>query len=240
VRVKTSLHDTIRADFAARIRAGELEPGDRLPTEAELCEAYGCSRMTVNKALTALAAEGLVERRKRAGTLVAHPRVHAMVLDVPDLAARVRAEGQAYAFELLACSERSPQRGEAGEVALAAGGRLLALDGLHRANGRPLAVEHRLVSLAAVPAMREAALGAEGLGEDGPGTWLLRHIPWTEAETRITAAGATREEAALLGVAAGHACLCIERRTWRGDEAITLVRQVFPGELYDLVARFGP
>ncbi len=36
------------------------------------------------------------------------------------------------------------------------------------------------------------------------------------------------------------ACLVLERRTWRGADKITHVRLIFPGEAYDLVARFAP
>ena len=93
--MKQPLHEKIRADFEARILAGTLAPGDRLPTEQELMQAHGCSRMTVNKALSALSSAGLVSRRKRAGSFVAQPRVHSMVLDIPDLEQEVVGRGQA-------------------------------------------------------------------------------------------------------------------------------------------------
>ena len=37
----------------------------------------------------------------------------------------------------------------------------------------------------------------------------------------------------------GAACLCVERRTWRDGQGVTRVRQVFPGDRYDLVALFS-
>ena len=43
--MKQPLHEKIRADFEARILAGTLAPGDRLPTEQELMQAHGCSRV---------------------------------------------------------------------------------------------------------------------------------------------------------------------------------------------------
>jgi len=48
------------------------------------------------------------------------------------------------------------------------------------------------------------------------------------------------DDAQLLNIAVGSACLCVERSTWRGADRITYVRQLFPGHAYDLVARFGP
>lgn len=233
--MKRPLHERIRSDFETRILSGELVPGDRLPTEQDLMQDYGCSRMTVNKALSALAATGLIDRRKRAGTSVARPRVHSMVLDVPDLAEKVRERGQSYDYVLLRRLVRKPVSGDERERLLAGGGALLEIDGLHRADKAPFALEHRLVSLQAVPDIVDVSFEAVA-----PGTWLLDHVPWTEAENRIAAVAAEAADARQLGLKEGEPCLSVERRTWRGREGITLVRQLFPGHLYDLVAHFGP
>jgi multiple sugar transport system substrate-binding protein len=52
------------------ILSGEYAPGDRLPTEHELCAQYGISRTPVGRALSELAAEGVILRRRRHGTFV--------------------------------------------------------------------------------------------------------------------------------------------------------------------------
>lgn len=233
--MKMALHERIRQDFEGRILSGELAPGDRLPIEQDIMADYGCARMTVNKALSALLAAGLIERRKKAGTFVARPKVHSMILDVPDIAAQVRERGQDYGFRALAHAVRQPVAGMEEERLLAGQGALMQVDGLHLANAVPLCVEYRLVSVAAVPDIVEADLHAMA-----PGTWLLRHVPWTEAETRISAVPAGSVEASHLQLPVGTACLSVERWTWRGAERITYVRQIFPGDAYDMVARFGP
>ena len=234
-----ALHERIRADMEQRIRTGDLAPGDRLPTEAALMQQYDCARMTVNKALSALATAGLIERRKRAGSFVARPPVQSMVLNVPDLMQEVASRGQAYRFQLLHRAIRPAHTGanavDADERALAGDGLLLVVSGVHYADDRPLAVEHRLVSITAIPAIADA-----DFTDLPPGSWLLRHIPWTEAETRISAVGASSEDAAALAIAANTPCLALERHTWRGDQAITAVRQIFTSDSYALIARFGP
>ena len=233
VTAQPPLHVRIRSDFEARILSGSLAPGERLPTEQELMARYACSRMTVCMALSALAAAGLVERRKRAGTIVARPRLHSMVLDIPDLGAQVAASGRDYSFRLIARRVRRAGADDAGR--LAPGTRLLALGLVHQADDAPFALEQRLISLAAVPMAEAADFAAEA-----PGGWLLAHVPWTEAETRILAAGATDAEARTLGIAQGAPCLVVERRTWRQHDTITHVRQLFRSDSYDMVARFGP
>lgn len=228
------LHERIRTDIESRILSGELGPGDKIPSEVELMETYGCARMTVSKALSVLSGAGLLVRRKRAGTVVAHRRTESMVLDVPDLAVEIARRNRTYGYRLIERRIRRPAKDDADEISLAGAGRLLCLVGVHLADGSPFAYEERLISLAAVPQIE-----AENFSSLSPGSWLLHHIPWTEAEHRIGAAGADADVASRLGVAIGSACLTVERRTWRGGERITLVRQKFLAGHYELIARFG-
>lgn len=230
-----ALHQRIRTEIEAKILSGEWGPGFRIPFEHELTEQYGCSRMTVSKAISALAEAGLIMRKRRAGSFVARPKVHSAVLDIPDLRSEIEGRGETYAFQLVACTPRAPKTKSAEETELARGGDLLVLRGVHFASGRPFAIEDRLISLLAAPQARDVDFAAQP-----PGAWLLEHIPWTEAENRISALAADTETAQLLAIAPGTACLAVERRTWRGGEGVTKVRQLFPGEAYDLVACFGP
>ncbi|MFC3444424.1 UTRA domain-containing protein [Sphingobium rhizovicinum] len=93
---------------------------------------------------------------------------------------------------------------------LAKRGELLLIRGLHIADGEPFAYEERLISIAAVPEIAEVEFTTEP-----PGSWLLRHIPWTEAENRIGATGADAKCAKLLGVAEGTACLRPAKGRWK-------------------------
>lgn len=227
------LHERIRAGIEARILSGAWPPGHRVPGETELMAEHQCARMTVNKALSALAAAGLVERRRRAGTFVAHPRTQSMVLDVPDLATEITARGDSYGWRLLARQLERSQGGQPDWVVR--GSRVLTLEGVHLVNGNPLAFERRQVSLAAVPDAEDADFAVTA-----PGSWLLSHVPWTEVETRISAALASGDVAAALGAEGTQACLLVARRTWRGAVPVTRVEQWFVAGEYELVARFGP
>lgn len=65
------LYYQIKLHFKQQMEAGLLHPGDRLPTEMELCEQFDISRTPVRQALTDLAREGYVYRRAGLGTFVA-------------------------------------------------------------------------------------------------------------------------------------------------------------------------
>lgn len=213
-----SVHRRIYDEISGKITSGGLKPGDRLPSEADLMCAYGCSRMTVYKALSALQAEGLIERRRKAGSFVATPRITATVLEIPDLEAQAEACGDRYEFRLVS------QEIVGGDLELA---------GVHVRNGRPLCYERRVIYLATVPEAVEV-----DFSQVSPGRWLLQQVPWSAATSRISAVPAEGHVSRYLELAKGDACLQVERETWRDGAAVTLVRQVFDGAHYALVARF--
>lgn len=230
-----ALYQRIRNDVEAKIMSGDWPPGHRVPFEHELMQSYACSRMTVNKVISALAEAGLVVRRRRAGSFVARPRAPSAVLQIPDLRAEVEKRGERYGYRLLDHSKRAASVLDRIRLAVPARTPLLVLRALHEAEGRPFALEDRLINLRAVP---DALL--QDFAAVPPNTWLVGHVPWTEAEHRITACNADRIIAAELKIETGAACLVIDRTTWRSGEPITAVRMVHPAHLYDLIARFTP
>jgi DNA-binding FadR family transcriptional regulator len=77
-------------DFGARIRDGVLRPGDKLPTESEIMQAFGVSRTVVREALSKLQAAGLVETHHGVGTFVMQQRASGVFrLDAGDIATSV-------------------------------------------------------------------------------------------------------------------------------------------------------
>jgi GntR family histidine utilization transcriptional repressor len=218
----------IRGQIEARIRSGEWAPGMRIPFEHELVAEHGCARGTVNKALSRLAREGLIERRRRAGSFVARPQFRQAVIGVPDIGLLVRARGEAYRWTLVSRAvDNGPD--ETGSR------HWLRLEGTHHAADRPFGWETRWIDLATVPEAEAVDFAAEP-----PGSWLLGHVPWSEARHRIGAVAAAPEAAKRLGLGKGAPCLQLERWTWRQGAPVTYVRQVFPGDRYHLVEDFAP
>ncbi|WP_284943709.1 UTRA domain-containing protein [Acidisoma cladoniae] len=209
----------IRADLEGHIQSGDWKPGHPIPAEHALMAEYGCARMTVNKAIAGMAAAGLVTRRRRAGTVVATPVAERAVLHIADFAEESAQLGLPYRHIILA-------RHVVAEM--------LVVTTLHERGGEPLALEERQIALATVPQARE-----EAFAEAPPGTWLLRHVPWTEAEHVIGARVADATLAKRLAIPRGAACLTLDRRTWQGSDLITEVRLTYPAERHSFSGRFG-
>ena len=153
-----TLHHRIRTDLEGKILSGEWPPGHRVPFEHELMAGYACSRMTVNKVLSGLAAEGLIERRRRAGSFVRRPQFQSAVLQIHDIKAEVSGRGQAYAYELLSQRRRKANAGDRELLSVGPHVGIIALRCRHLADGRPFALEERLINLAAIPAGRNDRL----------------------------------------------------------------------------------
>ena len=66
----TPLYQQVLEDIKASIASGAYPPGSRIPSEAELSELYGVSRVTVRRAIEELSGEGYLVRRQGKGTYV--------------------------------------------------------------------------------------------------------------------------------------------------------------------------
>ena len=86
VRRAPSLTDEVARLIGAEVSSGRLQPGDRLPTEQQMCDSYGVSRAVVREAVSRLKSDGLLVSHQGRGVFVNPdgPRA-AFRMDVPDL-----------------------------------------------------------------------------------------------------------------------------------------------------------
>lgn len=207
-----------------RISQREWAPGALIPAETELAEEFGCARATVNRALRELAAAGLIERRRKAGTRVAERPVRQARLSVPVICEDIEAAGALYAYSLIGAEEREapPQI----RARIKGAGRLLHVAALHFANAAPYVFEERWINLDIVPEAAEPGLFAEVSANE----WLVRHAPFAGGDMVLSSEPADKAEAAALGVAKGAPLLIMERLTRANDAPITLARLAYaPG-----------
>jgi len=230
------LYVEIQRDIERHIVSGEWRPGFRVPSEMELTEQYACSRMTVNKALSSLAAAGLIVRKRRSGSFVSIPRVEEPILKIHDIKADTLASGKAYDYTILERTVRTVTGSEeAAYAGVPEGTRMLVLEIVHYADREPAVWELREINLDAVPEAED-----EPFDDTPPGSWLLYRVPWSEVEHAIRAISADKLTAERLRIAKGEACLSMERRTWKNSQPVTHVSFVYPGEKHHFVARFTP
>ncbi|PTM39154.1 histidine utilization repressor [Bosea sp. 124] len=229
------IYDQIRRSIRDLVLNGTWPPGTPVPPEHALMEQLGASRMTVHRALVQLAREGLITRRRRSGTVVANPPASHAMLDILSIPEEVERLGQRYGHEVLMREDGRVSAELALRFGLKRSEKICHLVTLHRADDKPHVLEERVIHLATVPAAAD-----EDFGTTPPGDWLLRNSLWSQAEHAISAVPAEPDDARLLGIEAGEACLLIERRTWNQGAPVTAVRLLYPGTRHRFVGRFGP
>ena len=230
-----SLHLRILSDVQDNIISGLWRPGFRIPFETEMAKTYGCSRMTVNKALTQLTRSGLLERHRKSGTFVKAPQSLSAALEITDIKKEVEDTGKSYGYRLLSDTQRLPTQLDHIRLDTKRVGSIRAIVCLHTAEAVPFCFEQRLVNLDAVPEIE-----AEVFIKDAPGAWLFQAVPWNAAKHQILASAATQEVAQALKIARGEACLVVERKTQNERGVVTWARLSYHGTQHRLFARFAP
>jgi GntR family transcriptional regulator len=130
-----------------RRRVRRSAPGDPLPSESELAARYRVSRMTARQAVQNLAAEGLVQRRRGAGTFVAPRPIHRHEGSLMSFTEDMRRRGMKASSRLLQAGLRAATSADVDALRLPGAARVVAISRLRLADGVPLAIEH-----AALPA----------------------------------------------------------------------------------------
>jgi len=210
--------EAIRDDVRARIAAREWVPGGLIPGEEALAVSYGVARATVNRAMRELAETGLVERRRKAGTRVAQGAARRAILSIPVIREQVEALDKVHSFQILTLCEQTPPEAVCRAMALGQDLRLLHIDTLHRADGRPHALETRWLNVAAVPGP------LPDLMRITVNEWLLQTVPYATGEIVFAAEPADADEVLHLECAPGAALFVTERVTRTNAGPVTWVR----------------
>ncbi|MGN6304431.1 MAG: GntR family transcriptional regulator [Mesorhizobium sp.] len=227
---------TIANEVRRRIVEGQWRQGDRIPDEADLAIEFDAARATVNKALQLLANDGLLDRRRKAGTRVTVDPVRKASFTISIVREQVEQAGMVYSYRVVA-QRRSPvPAGIAARIGLAQGEVLVRMRAIHYADGQPFQLEDRWLNLRATPTLAEADLPHLNANE-----WLVRNAPYLRAEMAFSAEGADRRDARLLGTQPGRALLVLYRSTWNDLGPITTVRVAFqPGHIVGTEGNFWP
>jgi GntR family transcriptional regulator len=196
-----------RIELALRERIATLAPGDPLPSDAELCEEFGVSRMTARNAMQRLADDGLVLRVPGKGSYVAEPPTHRRADRLLTFSREMERRGRQPSSRILAREIRPSTAAEAASLAITPGEPVVLLRRIRCADEEPIAIETAVLVRSTGPAVLGADLETGSLHEAlARGGHHLRRGTAT-----IAAAPATHEDARLLGLHKGDALL-VERR----------------------------
>jgi GntR family transcriptional regulator len=192
-----------------RARIAELPPDAPLPSDAQLCEEFGVSRMTARGAVQRLVHDGLVYRVPGRGTFVAPARANRTASHILSFSDEMRRRGRTPSSHVV---QRRARAATADERARLHVDDVVVLRRVRLADGEPVAVE-----TAVFPARVGPVLDAQPEGASLFATLADAGLVPTAGRASLAAEAATAEDARLLGVKRG-APLLVERRLIR-DQA---------------------
>lgn len=228
-------YEQVKDYVRTRVQSGEWGAGQRIPSENALVELVGVSRMTVNRAIRELTAEGMLTRLAAVGTFVAEAKPQSTLLMIAHIGDEIRARGHEYSYQVISAARETAPAVVSSSMNLAPGASVLRVLCLHRENGVPVQLEDRYIN----PALAEDFL-EQDFSTILPSQYLLRKHPQYEVEQIVDASMPTRREADLLEMEATEPCLVLLRRTWTaGQQAVTYARFIHPASRYRLGCRFS-
>jgi GntR family transcriptional regulator len=224
-----------RIEQTLRERIATLQPGERLPSDAELCAEFGVSRMTARNAMQRLAEDGLIARTPGLGSFVAEPPAYRRANRLMTFTQEMIRAGRVPSSRILARAVRPATTAESMNLAIGVRELIVELRRLRLADDRPIALESTVLIGACADAVLSADLGAGSLHETlGRAGIVMRRGTGT-----ISAAAATADDAHLLAMRIGDPLL-VERRVIMDGHGrrIESTESRYPADRYGLVVHF--
>ena len=221
----------IATDLEQRIRSGEFQPGQALPSQRELSAAYGVTLMTLRQALGQLTERGLVAQQPGRGTFVHGGKAAYSMGALRSLSDDLRAQGHPVDTVVLAREQGPLPDDVAGRLALAPGAGGLRVERLRRLGATPAIHQMSWIPGAVAGPMAGLDLTTTSLYDALASTGA---VP-AGAEERLVPALLGAGLSALLDRPAGTPVFHSERTTFdRAGKPIVFDRATIVGELVEV------
>lgn len=226
------IYSKIQEDLRGRIQAGEYKPGDRVPSESELCRLYQTTRTTVRQALTQLVFEGIVVRHVGRGSFVASTTLDKFPIDTRECLSfedQVALEGRVVTYQSPSFNLIKAPPEVSRDLDIEPGSNVFYMERLRVLEERPVCLECRYIHEEFgrhVTGDMLMSRSAHGFVSDIMGT----RIP--TIRVLVSAIIADKELAERLSVTAGSAL--IVRDNWHIDSEGRILmcgKSLFPGDI---------
>ncbi|MDZ7801396.1 MAG: phosphonate metabolism transcriptional regulator PhnF [Trueperaceae bacterium] len=210
-------HQVVR-EIRRRIRTGAWAPGARLPSERELAEEFGISRMTLRQALARLVQDGTLTVRQGAGTFVAEPKLTFDAVNLMGFTETMLQQDGTVSSDVLRQDTATSPPHVATALALRPDETVVRVARLRRVNGEPVALESSWLPHRLCRGLENQDLAHQSLYR------LLEErygLPLQRAEQTIAATTASVEEADAFDVPEGTGLLAVEGISYSEDDLPT-------------------
>ncbi len=219
----------IKSQLLDDIAAGDMKPGDKIPSENQLAEQCGVSRMTARRAITELVNEGILVRSQGLGTFVSDHRPMSSMLAIRSIHDEVTQRGHIHRSDILRLESIPAIDRHAVWLGVAAGEKIFRSLIVHWENDQPIQLEDRLVNPQWAPDYLE-----QDFTQITANQYLSQVAPLTEADHTVEALCASAVEADSLHIEHHQPCLKVSRRTYSAKGIVSYATLLHPGNRYRL------
>lgn len=231
---QSPLYLQIKQYITDKIESGHWPVGHRISTELELTEQFKVSRMTVNKAIRDLVAEGKLQRRPRLGTFVCAPddKAESPLLDIQNIAEEVKLRGRTYSSKVIKQASMSADETVAIKLGVMLNSPIFYSEIIHFEDNSPIQYELRWVNSIYAPDYLE-----QDFTQITPNQYLSENCPLSAIEHTVEAIVADDDVRTALRLGANEPCLLLNRRTWSQDKLVSSALLYHPGTRYKLSSK---
>jgi GntR family transcriptional regulator, histidine utilization repressor len=227
------LYIQVKDHIMAHIQAGTWVAGTRVPSENELVASFGISRMTANRALRELSADGYLARVPGVGTFVKEQAARTSLLELRNIAEEIASRGHKHTSQLVTREKVMATEALTDEFEWKIPQFVFHLVVLHEENGLPVQLENRWVN-----PFVAADFMIQNFTKQTPSAYLMNTVPVDELEHAVEAIMPDVSQQKLLGMSAHEPCLALHRRTWSAGEVVTVATFTYPASRYALHSRY--
>lgn len=227
------LYYQIKTRLLEQIEGGQLKPGDRVPSERELTERFGVSRMTARQALVELETQGYLVRIQGKGTFVAAPKIEQPLVTVTSFTEEMRRRGLQASARVLSAGEVPAGRRVARALGIVESAPVYRLERLRLAGGEPMALEISHLDVACFPGLLLHDVEHRSLYEILRVEYGLRLVRATQS---LEAVPADPRQTDTLHVREGTPLMLLERVSRdQHDRPVEITRSYYRGDRYRFV-----
>jgi len=229
------LYQQVKEYIVEKITSGTIAPGTRLESETELVTRLNISRMTVNRALRELAAEGKIKRIQGKGSFVAEKKPQSALLEIRSIAREIRDRGGVYSCRVHLLQAEKAQPAIATAMGLVPYADVFHSIIVHKDNNIPIQLGCRYINPHIAPDFLEQDFTRYTVSD-----YLLQLVPVSTVEHAVEALIPEPWIRDLLEINSSEPCLALYRKTWVDDIIATFSSFYYPGSRYSLGGKFMP
>ncbi|NMB25175.1 MAG: GntR family transcriptional regulator [Firmicutes bacterium] len=229
-----ALYYQLKQILEDKIVSGAWQVGEQIPTENELCELYGVSRITVREALAELEREGYITRKRGRGTFVAVPKIEQNLMGIYSFTEEFRKRGLTPHSEVLEFVRLLPEKNIQEALGIGGAQAVHYLKRLRFADDVLMAIECTYLPCSCFPNLSRERVVEEPLYD------VLRSdydLVLTSAQETFGAVLIQPPDSSMFGVSSGAPGLELERYSYSGTTCVEYTIGVIRGDKFKFTVR---